>query len=560
ASADRAPGEPGAMSAERRAGRPEVLAGVSEWAAQELVVALSISRAAAEAELARALTLVHRLPGVLAALEGGVLHAGHLWPLLERVAPVADARVRRELERDLLAWVASRDVTTPAQLGAKVRREVLRRDAGAVARELAAALRRRGISARPARAEGMAVLEALLTVPEAEALLDALGRYADALDDGEGPARTRGQKMADCLLDLVLRPGQTDLPAVRAQLTLVAPVATALGGEAPGEVGGRPVPAAVVRALADALDLLDEPTADEPTDARPPADEPTAEADERWWAEVEARALRGEWRGADDPPREELERWWAEEARWADEETLPGPAADLCDDEPAEDLATWSAADRAVEQAGATLLELDRQLSRARTAVSLARWAEAAEDEGRERSPAGRLSAAPDAITALTTASRAQRAALADLLDRTAGGGLVDRPRIAVTDALTGALLALTDAPDLRRRARDGDGLGPPGAGPGYRPNAALDRHVRARDRRCRFPGCRNRVPTRGELDHHVPWPDGPTTAGNLTGFCTTDHRGKHQAPGWRYRLTGNAVLTVTTPSGLTATSHPPPF
>ncbi|TFV67324.1 UNVERIFIED_ORG: HNH endonuclease, partial [Bacillus sp. AZ43] len=42
ASADRAPGEPGAMSAERRAGRPEVLAGVSEWAAQELVVALSI--------------------------------------------------------------------------------------------------------------------------------------------------------------------------------------------------------------------------------------------------------------------------------------------------------------------------------------------------------------------------------------------------------------------------------------------------------------------------------------------------------------------------------------
>ena len=30
--------------------------------------------------------------------------------------------------------------------------------------------------------------------------------------------------MADCLLDLVLRPGETDLPVVRAQVTVVAPV------------------------------------------------------------------------------------------------------------------------------------------------------------------------------------------------------------------------------------------------------------------------------------------------------------------------------------------------
>ncbi|WP_456599664.1 hypothetical protein [Blastococcus sp. SYSU DS0616] len=43
ASADRPAGQPGAMSEERRAARPEVLADVSEWAAQELVVALSIS-------------------------------------------------------------------------------------------------------------------------------------------------------------------------------------------------------------------------------------------------------------------------------------------------------------------------------------------------------------------------------------------------------------------------------------------------------------------------------------------------------------------------------------
>src|SRR4051794_2328689 len=44
ASADRPPGQPGSMSADRRAVRPEVLADVSEWAGQELVVALSITQ------------------------------------------------------------------------------------------------------------------------------------------------------------------------------------------------------------------------------------------------------------------------------------------------------------------------------------------------------------------------------------------------------------------------------------------------------------------------------------------------------------------------------------
>jgi hypothetical protein len=67
-------------------------------------------------------------------------------------------------------------------------------------------------------------------------------------------------------------------------------------------------------------------------------------------------------------------------------------------------------------------------------------------------------------------------------------------------------------------------------------------------------------VPRGGELDHAVPWPDGPTSAGNLTGFCTNHHRGKHQAPGWRYDLSADGTLTVSTPSGLVASTGPPPF
>src|SRR3954464_14247955 len=60
ATADRAQGEPGAMSAERWNARPEVLRAVSEWAGRELMVGLSISAEGAEGLLERSLSLVHR--------------------------------------------------------------------------------------------------------------------------------------------------------------------------------------------------------------------------------------------------------------------------------------------------------------------------------------------------------------------------------------------------------------------------------------------------------------------------------------------------------------------
>src|SRR3712207_6698863 len=83
ATTDRAQGERGAMSAERWAARPEVLRPVSEWAAQELSIALDVTTQAAEAELVRSLTLVTRLPRTLDALERGLVHEKHLWCLLE---------------------------------------------------------------------------------------------------------------------------------------------------------------------------------------------------------------------------------------------------------------------------------------------------------------------------------------------------------------------------------------------------------------------------------------------------------------------------------------------
>ncbi|TYP86121.1 DUF222 domain-containing protein [Blastococcus xanthinilyticus] len=661
ASADRQPGEPGAMGADRRAVRPDVLAGVSEWAVQELALAQEISSQAAEALLTRSLTLVHRLPRTLDALEAGALHEGHLWPMLSTVAPIADAKLRAAVESEVLAWAAGR-ITTPAQLGDKARRVVLRRDARDAAGRLERALRGRGVSVRPDSEDGMAVLSALLTVPEAQALLDALGRYADALAADPDDTRTRGQRMADCLLDLVLRPGEKDHAPVQAQLTVVAGVRALLGSDEPGEIGGQVVPAELVRALARALGLF---PGDAAAEVGPPAPGPAdpAPAPQRrypteeeeladWWAATEALVLR-EWGGEPDPPPEVVERHRAEQARfdrmptpvemgvfdappdgtswpggafwhekfweeesghdasWQDESppdgcpydesprdgspfdgsrldgsslgsrpngVPPAGAGPAVHDGPGPAPGTWAAADRALDGAGTALLDLQRAVGRAERAVTDAQRADAADEQAWERSPAGRVTAADDTLAALAAATAAQRTALADLLQATGGGGLVDRPRIAVVDELTGALLALTDARELRRLGTCGatgcrrhpgscthdltgrPGLGPPPPTRGYRPGAVLDRRVRARDRRCRFPGCRRPVPRGGELDHDRPYPDGETSAANLVGYCTPHHRGKHQAPGWRNELAPDGALTVTTPSRMVATTTPPPY
>lgn len=641
ASADRAQSEPGAMSAARWAARPDVLRRVSEWAAQELMIALSITATAADALLVRSLTLVHRLPGTLAALEAGALHPGHLWPMLEHVAPIADDRVRAEVEAELLRWAAWR-VTTPVQLGAKARREVTRRDCRAALRRLQRAIAERGVRLRSASTVAMASVTADLTVPEAHALYRALGAYADALpDDPDGPVRTRGQKMADCLLDLVLRPGEHDLPPVRVLLTVVASVAGLAGGDAPAEIDGQVVPAEMVRALLQALaghrgdqpatdsGGLDvpgaQPSARRRAEAAPVAaaaadvesSHPAEPADDAelsaWWDEMERRVLADELVDPDPEPLPDDQigagpidplflAWMADDAlhdgppgRDPDDEapaaaeradgppaaaqrTVALPAvAEEADEPPARD-GWWAAADRAVEEAGLAALEATRSLGRARTAVRTATTADAADESAWQSGPGGRVGSAVDALEALGAAEESQRAWLAELLAATGGGGLIDRPRIAVTDALTGALLALTDLPELRRTAHCGrpscrrrpercdhaltgrPGLGPPGPTDGYRPSAPLDRFVRARDRRCRFPGCRRRVPRGGELDHHTPHPLGETSAANLAGYCTTDHRGKHQAPGWRYELDPDGTLTVTTPTGLAVTTDPPPY
>jgi len=618
ASADRGQGEPGAMSAARWAARPELLLPVSEWAAQEVSIGLTCSRRRAEDLLDQALML-SRVPRVLAATEAGLLTVGHLWCLEQHVASIADPALRAELEAVLVDWVAARagrgTITTPAQLREKVLRELARRNARDRAQQAITALRKRGVFPAAESGEGLAGLLLVGSIPEIEALRAALAACADALPPDPADTRTREQKLLDVLLDLVLRPGEHGMPPVRVALTLVAAVSTVLGGDAPGELNGRIVSAETARQLLNALTgaglgdgVLDElrrladgdgePGADERADAASAGsddrfldapgwepwepemaaareqqaagwerrlaagvyDDPEPMPDEVWRASVAARLADERFEAElDRELADAQDRWWRE----YEAGQHPDPDEDFPDPpppaEPSPGGGWWAAAEQALERARGVQQQAEQALARAGARVRLAAQVDAADEQAWRTGSGGRVEAAEDAMTALLAATAADRAALHALLRRTAGGGLADRPRLALVDALSGALVALTDLPGLTRAVRDGVAVGAPPPTDGYRPGAALDRFIRHRDRRCRFPGCRRPVST-GELDHRIAWPDGPTDVTNLAGLCTGDHRGKHQAPGFSYDGRPDGTLLVTTPSGITVTTEAPPF
>jgi hypothetical protein len=112
-------------------------------------------------------------------------------------------------------------------------------------------------------------------------------------------------------------------------------------------------------------------------------------------------------------------------------------------------------------------------------------------------------------------------------------------------DASLVRLLAETPGTVLRRLVTDPvQGLVEVGATT-YRPTAGVDRFVRARDVTCRWPGCQR--PSRVcDLDHVVPWPNGPTTVQNLLALCRRHHRLKTLA-GFEVSRAEHTLL-VTTP------------
>jgi hypothetical protein len=98
-----------------------------------------------------------------------------------------------------------------------------------------------------------------------------------------------------------------------------------------------------------------------------------------------------------------------------------------------------------------------------------------------------------------------------------------------VTDPVTGELL------DLGRER--------------YQPPQALIEFIAARDRTCRFPGCR-RAAELSDIDHAIPWEEGgETNPGNLGALCRRHHRLKTHG-GWKIISNPDGSCTWTSPYG----------
>lgn len=91
-----------------------------------------------------------------------------------------------------------------------------------------------------------------------------------------------------------------------------------------------------------------------------------------------------------------------------------------------------------------------------------------------------------------------------------------------------------------------------------------MKRAVRARDRHCRFPGCR-RPARHCDLDHTIPFTKvggtlvGPGTVyDNLGCLCRFHHQIKAM-PGWKLEQDQRGRFIWTTPNGMRFVVHPPP-
>lgn len=92
-----------------------------------------------------------------------------------------------------------------------------------------------------------------------------------------------------------------------------------------------------------------------------------------------------------------------------------------------------------------------------------------------------------------------------------------------------------------------------------YHRTAAIDRHLRARDRHCRWPGC-TAPAVRCEVDHtHDAALGGETDVGNLSHLCQRHHTQK-QFTRWRVRQRAGGVLEWTSPTGRVYIDEPLPY
>jgi hypothetical protein len=128
-----------------------------------------------------------------------------------------------------------------------------------------------------------------------------------------------------------------------------------------------------------------------------------------------------------------------------------------------------------------------------------------------------------------------------------AGGGTIPAPLLAELRRMGATVRHVTPASELS-------------AEPRYRPSAALQRFVRARDMTCRFPGCHHPAEY-CDLDHTIPYDVSRLThPGNVKALCRKHHLLKTfwvGRGGWTDEQLADGTVVWTTPAGLRAVVPP---
>jgi hypothetical protein len=237
------------VAAQRRAGVRAERLGVGISAQVALARRESPFRGARLVGLAEA--LVHELPHTMAALEAGRLSEWRATIVVRETACLT--REQRGLVDEELAAVPGGLASLGDRgLEAKTREVAYRLAPYAFAARASKAAKDRRVTLRPAP-DTMTHLSGLLPVAQGVAVYAALVREAEAAR-ARGDERTRGQVMADTLVERVTGQASARQVPIEVQLVMTDATMTA-AAETPGWLAGYgPVPAPVARDLVRGLD------------------------------------------------------------------------------------------------------------------------------------------------------------------------------------------------------------------------------------------------------------------------------------------------------------------
>lgn len=245
--------------------RSAVASGCSEFAPDEVGLALRLSRMAAASRLGTAVELDAVLPETLTAWERGLIDAAKVRVITEACRHLAP-RLAREVQDRILPRAPEH---TQGQLRAAVARAVIAVDPEGAEQRHREARRERRVVLNP-EPDAMASLWALLPAPDAVAAYEHLGRLARGL--GATDSRGMDARRADLLTDLLTgrrcaaqscaaqscAAGETvgearrPAPAPTSSVHVTVPITTLMGlDDGSGELRGYgPIPAALAREIA----------------------------------------------------------------------------------------------------------------------------------------------------------------------------------------------------------------------------------------------------------------------------------------------------------------------